>query len=122
MQGFYGNIKSTKNSFRDSQQTKLGQEARTGRIVDKEEVVFECSNCHKDLCIIKVTRPNAKIKSFIVARCGHCGDKSFKKEVVGGFIVGSTDSTSVVGYPMETSVEGEYYIQNLTIETKPRRQ
>ena len=121
MQGFHGGFKSEQNSLYNKQKTGIGQEARTGSLVDTAPIIIVCSNCKKELCEIKVTRPHAKIKSFVVAKCDYCGDKSFKQEIVGGFIIGGTEDSAIAGYPMTTDRDDEYYIQNLTIETRKRR-
>lgn len=118
MQGFYGNFGSIKDSFIDKQQTDIGRAARDGDIVDREPIIIKCSNCGKELVTIKVTRPYAKIKSFIIAECCHCSDKSFKQEIIGSFIIGGTDITSIIDYPMETDIEGEFFIQKVLVKTK----
>lgn len=121
MQGFHGGFKSEQNSLYDKQKTGIGQEARTGNLVDTTPIIIVCSNCKKELCEIRVTRPHAKIKSFVVSKCDYCGDKSFKQEIVGSFIIGGTEETSIVGYPMTTDTQDGFYIQNIIIETKKRR-
>lgn len=121
MQGFYGGLKSEQNSLSDKQTTNIGRAAREGNLVDGQTTILQCSNCNKELCEIKVTRPKANIKSFVVAECCHCGDKSFKQEIIGGFIIGGTEETSVVGYPMDTETDDKYFIQKITIKTKKRR-
>jgi hypothetical protein len=106
--------------FRDKQRTKIGKASRDGELVNSEDCIIQCSNCKKDLCTIKITRPQAKIHSFVVAECPHCGDKSFKQEFFGSFCVGGSNSTNVIGYPMTTSSDKEYFIQNITIKTQKR--
>lgn len=118
MSKFYAELKSSTNSFADKQSTDLGKAARTGNLIDTEPVVLVCSNCGEKLVTIKVTRPKAKIKSYIIAECCHCGDKSFKSEIFGSFLIGGTDTTSIRDYPMETSSDSEYFIQNIIVKTK----
>jgi DNA-directed RNA polymerase subunit RPC12/RpoP len=105
----------------DKQRTNLGKIAREGSILDIEPTIIKCSNCKSELCTIKITRPSVKIKSYIVAKCPHCGDKSFKQEFIGGFLIGGTDSTSIMEYPMETSYEGEFFVQNIIVITQKRK-
>lgn len=118
MSRFYTEIKSVSDSFANKQSTDLGKAARTGQLVDTEPFAIICSNCGEKLATIKVTRPKAKIKSYIVAECCHCGDKSFKTEIFGSFLIGGTDTTSIRDYPMETSSDSEYFIQDIVIKTK----
>jgi hypothetical protein len=118
MSKFYAELKSSTNSFTDKQTTDLGKEARTGSLVDTEPIIIVCSNCGAKLATVKVTRPKAKIKSYIVAECCHCDDRSFKLEILGSFLIGGTDTTSIRDYPMETSSDSEYFIQDITVKTK----
>lgn len=118
MSRFYTELKSSSDSFADKQSTKLGKEARTGQLVDTEPLIITCSNCGEKLTTIKVTRPKAKIKSYIIAECCHCGDKSFKSEIFGSFLIGGTDTTSIRDYPMETSSDSTYFIQDIIVKTK----
>ena len=110
-----------KEEFYDQQRTQLGKASRTGKLVNSEEEIIVCSNCKKDLCTIKVIRPQAKIHSFIVAECPYCNDKSFKKEFFGSFCIGGSDSTNVIDYPMKTSDSNGYFIQDIIIKTRKRK-
>ena len=116
------NQPTPREEFYDKQRTELGKASREGELINQEPTIIKCSNCKKDLCLIKITRPQAKIRSYIVAECPHCGDKSFKKEFFGSFCVGGSDITNVINYPMTTSDDGEYFIQNITIKTSKRKE
>ena len=64
-------------------------------LTDGEHIILECSNCKAPLVDIWVTQPDLILKSKLRAECAHCGDKSFEKEVSGGFHLGSTDYSEI---------------------------
>jgi len=71
---------------------------------DGGEVTLKCSNCDKPLVVVWRTRPNEKIgRQDIVwtlqAQCCYCGDKSFKKEIKGGFHYKGYDKPHPNGNP-----------------------
>jgi hypothetical protein len=55
---------------------------------DGGHVILKCSACRKSLVDVWVTRPEDKFTWTFQATCGYCGDKSFEKEITGGFHVG----------------------------------
>lgn len=60
------------------------------------------------------------MKTNVTATCPMCGDKSFRREFVGGFHVGTLEDGAVSVsnmIPGDTIRDGEYIVQDLTIET-----
>lgn len=94
---------------------KCGQEQ-----VDGEKIIIKCSSCDRELIEVWITRPNAPIKSEIVATCC-CGDKSFRKTVMGFFNLGETEKGESQMVDMKTDVEQDEngnFIQKLTVITQ----
>jgi hypothetical protein len=69
---------------------------------DGGHIILKCANCAKPLVDIWRTRPNEKdprtdevISYLVAAECCYCGDKSYVKEIKGGFHVGGYGTTKV---------------------------
>jgi|GEM_PF-4569052 hypothetical protein len=88
-----------------------------GKIENAEIIVLECSNCRKSLATIWVIRPTSKVTSHIIAHCCFCGDKSFKRSVIGGICIGDTDITSILDFPSDITEKEGHVIQNINIKT-----
>ncbi len=84
------------------------------------KIIIVCSNCNKPLVEIWVIRPNAPIKSEIVAKCCHCGDKSFKMSVAGQYCIGNLESgvTKLADITTDMKEVNGQLIQYVTIETE----
>lgn len=48
-------------------------------------ITLSCSNCHKELVVIRITRPQEHDEYRLQAECCYCGDKSFEQTIRGGF-------------------------------------
>lgn len=107
--------------LRDRDREGLKQDIEGSFMDDARHHVIECSACGRELCDIWVYRPTIKLRSTIVAKCGHCGDKSFKVDVRGQFSVGHTEESSISDMQTDGLVNsGDAISQNVTIETQPK--
>ena len=66
-----------------------------GNIEDGGKNLLKCSACGKKLVEVWITRPKEQQKKTIQAHCDYCGDKSFTKEITGGFHLGITDDSAI---------------------------
>jgi Zn finger protein HypA/HybF involved in hydrogenase expression len=62
------------------------------------EIPLNCSNCEAPLINIIENHPEQNVTWAFRAECPHCGDKSYKQEVHGAFVIGSTEYTHMVDY------------------------
>lgn len=57
-------------------------------IIDAGKIILRCANCNKPLMELWIVRPKENIKTKVRATCPYCGDKSYIKEIHGGFARG----------------------------------
>lgn len=56
---------------------------------DGGQHTIRCANCDAPLAVVWITSPKDKdIKTFVKAKCCHCGDSSIKKQICGMFHLG----------------------------------
>lgn len=60
-------------------------------VYDGGEYVVACSNCRQPLLKVVVSRPKNKLETQLKALCPYCGDGSFKKRILGVYLMGSAD-------------------------------
>lgn len=76
------------------------------------EYKIDCSSCDAPLAKILVTRDTGTVNNIIV-ECPHCGDRSFKKKIVGDYYLVPTIYTSVVNI-----IDSDNVIVMKTIKSK----
>ena len=78
-----------------------------------EDSIIHCSNCKAPLAEVLI-KGEGEEKSSIKVQCGHCGDRSFIKNVSGKFYIGSTDYTTINDIQISEDDDG---VQVSTIKT-----
>ena len=109
--------------LRDDDREGLKQDIAGSFMDDGTHTIIECSACGKQLCEIWVYRPTIKLRSTIVAKCGHCGDKSFAITISGQFSVGPVDGSAMSDMSTTNfqSAGDGWTTQDVIIETQPTR-
>jgi len=86
--------------------TEKAQDTNPIKILENGgDVILTCSNCDKHLVIVTISRPKEKFEWQVRAKCCFCGDKSFVKDIKGGF--------HYRGYDIQ---EGENFIPKVNIK------
>lgn len=109
--------------LQDRDREGLKQDIAGCFMYDGAHNIIECSACGKKLCDVWVYRPTIKLRSTIVARCGHCGDKAFAVVIKGQFSIGHVDG-SVMSDMSTTNFQSNsdgWTSQDVVIETQPTR-
>lgn len=69
------------------------------RVPTLEKHTIKCSSCQCPIVNIVVDRPELKTVNHIVAKCPHCGDRSFQTTIQGGISFARTDYCLPTPYP-----------------------
>lgn len=64
-------------------------------VSDAGHSIIKCSKCGTELVEIWHTKPYVQITTAVTVVCGLCGDKSFTKNISGGFHVGVVEGGKV---------------------------
>lgn len=64
-------------------------------VSDAGHSIIKCSKCQTELIEIWHTKPYVQMITAITVVCGICGDKSFTKNVSGGFHMGCVENSTV---------------------------
>jgi hypothetical protein len=86
--------------------TSVKSESESARVLKQERHhIFNCSRCEAPLADIWITKDVPELAYDFVAKCCHCGNKSYQQTVRGLFVVGQSEEgekyTVVDGFDMD---------------------
>ena len=98
---------------------ELAEHRATEFVDEGSKLIIKCSKCAAELVEIWVVRPDAPVRSEIIADCPHCGDQSFMKKVRGQYCIGQIESgkTVMTNTPTEFETVDGQLLQKVRINT-----
>jgi hypothetical protein len=89
------------------------EKVKTDGLINAGNILLRCNICRAPLVDVWITRPNEgvdipgfnrRVEWDLQADCPHCGNKSPKKRILGGFMLGDTEYTRYIDFPEEDGV------------------
>jgi hypothetical protein len=83
------------------------------------DIQIKCSGCDLHLVSLVVTRTDAPVSNEVVAKCCHCGDKSFIQKVKGMFAYGAVAGTQIANINIvDQEMREDQIFMKIEIETR----